>query len=82
MLTATVRRMLLNLPAQLGNVFPAAGASCIVQLGDVARRLLALGGLLRKCEQARHAENDVGDRGSQGAEGARTTMVLGICLSQ
>lgn len=49
-LTGSVRRMLLDLPAQLRNVFPAAGASRLVQLLYVAQRLLVLGRLLRCCK--------------------------------
>lgn len=46
--------MLLDLPAQLRNILPAAGASCIVQLLNVALSLLALNGILCCCKLPMH----------------------------
>jgi hypothetical protein len=50
LLTLAVRRMLLDLPAQLGDVAPPAGAARVVELGNVAQRLVALGVVLRQRE--------------------------------
>jgi hypothetical protein len=49
--------MLLDFPAQLRNVFPAAGTASLVQLLDVAHGLCAFG--LRRCQLLRPAEDDV-----------------------
>jgi hypothetical protein len=54
--TLSVRRMLLNLPAQLRHVFPAAGASCLVQLLYVAAGLFAFGRILCRCKLPTRAE--------------------------
>jgi hypothetical protein len=51
--TFSVGRMLLDLPAQLGHLLPAPGASSLVQLLEVALGLVALGGLLCRGELRR-----------------------------
>lgn len=81
--TFSVRRMLLDFPAELRHVAPAAGASCLVQLLDVALGLLALRGVLRCCKLPTNACDDVaGKRGNSTftASGAHTAIVLGIAL--
>ena len=50
LLTLAVRCVFLNLPAQLGDVAPPAGAAGVVELPKVAQRLVALGLNLRQRE--------------------------------
>lgn len=46
--TFSVRRMFLDFATKLWDVLPPTGASCVVQLLDVALGLLALRGILRR----------------------------------
>ena len=62
MRTATVRRMFLHLPTQLGDILPAAGTSSLVQLGYVARGLVVGGPALQTCKLS-CAEDDVAEDG-------------------
>jgi hypothetical protein len=47
--------MLLDFPAKLGNILPAAGASCFVQLLEIALALFALRVVLCRCKLSLHA---------------------------
>lgn len=63
MRTGAVRRMLVDLPAQLGHIFPAAGAAGVVQLLQVPDCLFTLG-VLRCGERPAGQginEDDVGE---------------------
>lgn len=48
MLTLAVRRMFLDLPAQLGHIGPPSSTASVVQLGNVALGLLVLCAVLLK----------------------------------
>lgn len=78
--------MLLDFPAQLGDVFPSSGTASLVQLLDVARGLCAF--VLRRCQLLKHEEDDValklpGTGVACGADGGKhTTMMLRIRVSR
>lgn len=50
LLTLSVRRMFLDLPAQLGDIAPPPSTARVIELGDVAQGLVALGVVLLQRE--------------------------------
>ena len=83
MLTFPVRCVLLDLPTQLGDIAPPPGTARIIELGDVAQGLVALGVVLQQREL--ECGDDVAPEGSRVAsrarEGQRTPMVVRGCRS-
>jgi hypothetical protein len=77
LLTMAVRRMLLDLPAQLGDIAPPPGTARVVELRDIAQRLVALGVVLLQREL--ECAHDVA-RGARGAVGSRTGNVPPLCF--